>query len=185
MTKEKQTIKRLTFTEDEAEQALLAAAEAQVAAGDFPVFADLCKAALQAFLKPAPVSPQPVPVGIELVETRLAQIEQALVTLQAGQQTLYTLVEHNAVHTTPVALQPDPMLERLSQQMHALQNTQQARHAELQQVLERMTGALAELQAAAPVNGFHKQVVNPTPSTNDIAVSAATVNRLARFLEDF
>lgn len=185
MTKEKQTIKRLIFTEDEAEQTLLATAEARVDVGEFPTFNELCKAALQAFFQPAAASLQPMPVGVTLVETRLEQLEQTLATLQTGQQTLHTLLEQNVAHAiTPPSPHPHS-LTRIEQQMDVLQSTQEILHAELQQIAERVTSALANLQPSAPVNGLHQPVVNTTPATRDVTVSATTVNRLARFLEDF
>lgn len=184
MAKEKQTIKRLTFTEDEAEQALLAAAEARIAAGDFPAFAELCKTALQAFLQPPTGASQPIMVDTDRVATRLEQIEQRLAALQTGQQTLHTRLEQTTAQAIKPPAPTSDLLERMNQQMDTLQSAQQALSAEMQQIAERITDALANLQPS-PVKDFYQPVANPTPSTGDIAVSAATVNRLARFLEDF
>lgn len=139
MAKEKQMIKRLTFSEDEVDQTLLATAEAKVTAGDFASFNDLCKAALQALLSPAAPSPHPTKA-------------------------------------------PDVVTESL----HVLQTAQQALQTEVRQLADTLTAELRILQKqAAPVNDVSAPVVTQPKPANELAVSQATVNQLARFLEEF
>lgn len=226
MAKEKQTIKRLTFTEDEAEQALLTAAEARVEAGEFAAFTDVCKAALQAFL--APVAPPKAPIVAET--SSMAKLEEMVATVQATQQAMSQLLQQIATQSAPVASSREEesttlMLERLAhlaqavaevqahqrtlqesvQQSHeqmtptaelamlaegltALHSAHELLQAEVQRLGESLTTALRQLSTApTPVNGAPKPLATtaePTTAT-DQTVSQATVNRLARFLEDF
>ncbi|MFZ4656326.1 MAG: hypothetical protein ACOYNY_04915 [Caldilineaceae bacterium] len=202
MAKEKQVIKRLAFTEDEADQALLAAAEARVAVGEFAAFTDVCRAALQAFLTPdgAAVTQPTAPVLTE--RSAMAQLEQTLATVQATQQAMHQLLQQVATQHAPLANNRDGenatlVLERLTQLAQGVaavqvsQQTLQAAHEALQAAVrhldEGLTLALGQLPVVpAPVNGAHKPTATITePAPGELAVSQATVNRLARFLEDF
>lgn len=187
MAKEKQTIKRLTFTEDAAEQALLTAAEARVEAGEFATFNDVCQAALQAFLTPdstateqtmAPALVEPMPP--------MASLEPMLAALQAGQQEMNAVLQQIAAQRTPVA-PPTVELATLAEHLTAIQRAQETLQAEMQHLGESLTTALEQLQTAPkPANGAQEPVAAVSESTaNDLLVSQATVSRLARFLEDF
>ncbi|MEZ4732363.1 MAG: hypothetical protein R3E79_35060 [Caldilineaceae bacterium] len=70
--------------------------------------------------------------------------------------------------------------------MRELQMTQEALQSEVRQLAEHLTRELANLQLqAAPVNGRLQPMLPQSKEVGAPAVSQETVNRLARFLEDF
>jgi len=142
MAKEKQTIKRLTFTEDAAELALLAVAEAQVEAGEFPSFNELCKAALQAFLTPVS-APQPsAPAPVDSLAAQLTQIEDALGALHAALQGLATpTTAPDTAAETEVTLRLAERLEQLAQEMAEVHTGQGDLQEVVQQIREQMTAS--------------------------------------------
>jgi hypothetical protein len=227
MAKEKQTIKRLTFTEDEAEQALLAAAEARVETGDFPAFNELCKVALQTFLTPAAAPPQssPAPAMAEPMTIPMAQIEQTLAAVQTTQQEMQQVLQQvveqtapsadsSAQEVTPRFTEPLAQLTQEVAELHigqrnlhetvqqlrlqlaaVAQPTQapnlmseglQTLQSEVRHLADSLTAALSQWQASpATVKGAQQPVATTAPEADHLTVSQATVNRLARFLEDF
>jgi cytochrome c556 len=116
------------------------------------------------------------------------QMTQQLLALQSAQQELHAMMQHLTTQVAAITASTNQLQNNLAEQFDDLHTGQQAVMTEMQQVRELLLTEIAKSQPPVrqPVpNGEHKSSSTQAPFAEELAVSPETVNRLARFLEDF
>lgn len=124
---------------------------------------------------------------MEQLTGQLTELTGAVGDLRTNQENVTTLLQDVATHLSRPAAPPRVEVAMLVESLSAIQTAQATLQAEVRHLRESLSAALQQLPTAPqPVNGAQQAMATPSETTaTDLTVSPATVNRLARFLEDF